>query len=169
MKRTQTRDRRRTNDILVIGSKRPTRGAKNEPKLLGFSIAGFAGRLVPNSGDESATNHSCRGPSRGCVHRWTSARKRPKNSHFFSLFGPPGVIPTCRDSIRKSFHAKQIRSDMWPSRASKTPCGTWDPKFSYRFPLIVHYLKPWSVDRGRRHMACSGGGWTASAGPTMIR
>ena len=83
---------------------------------------------------------SCRGPGRGCVHRWTSARKRPKKSHFFSLFGPPGVIPTCRDSISKSFHAKQIGPDTWSSRASKTPCGTWDPKFSYRFSLIVHYL-----------------------------
>jgi hypothetical protein len=106
MKRTQTRDRRRINDILVIGSKRPTRGAKNEPKLLGFSIAGFAGRLIPNTGDESATNISCRGPSRGCEHWWTSARNRSKNSHFFSLFGPPGAIPTCRDSIGKSLHAK---------------------------------------------------------------
>ena len=77
-----------------------------------------------------------------CVHRWTFARNRPENSHFFSLLGPPGVIPTCRDSIGKSFHAKQIGADTWPSRASKTPCGTSDPKFSYRFPLIVHYLKP---------------------------
>ena len=65
-------------------------------------------RPVPTQ--ESATNHSSRGPSRGCVHQWTFARNRPQNSHFFSLFGPPAVIPTCRDSIRKSFHAKQIRS-----------------------------------------------------------
>jgi hypothetical protein len=84
----------------------------------------------------------------GCVHRWTSAGKRPKKSHFVSLFGPPGVIPTCRDSISKSFHAKQIGADSWSSRASDTPFGTWDPKASYRFRLIVHYLRAWVVDRG---------------------
>ena len=102
---------------------------------------------------ESATNDSCRGPSRGCVHRWTSAGNPPQNSHFFSLFGPPGVIPTCRDSIGKPFHPKQIGHDSWLSRASKTPCGTWDPKFSYRFPLIVHYLE------GSRQWAAGSGPW----------
>ena len=73
--------------------------------------------------------------------------KRPKNSHFFSLFGSPGGIPGGQASIRKSFHTKQIGADTWASRASKTPCGTWNPKFSYRFPLIVHYIMaslPWA-------------------------
>ena len=90
--RTQLGNWRRINDILALESIRPPRGAEIEPKLLGFSIAELAGRLVPNTGYESATNHSCRGPSRGCVHQWTSAGKRPKKSHFVSLFGPPGVI-----------------------------------------------------------------------------
>jgi hypothetical protein len=43
--------------------------------------------------------------------RWTSAGKRPQKSHFVSLFGPLGVIPTCRDPIRKSLHAKQTGPD----------------------------------------------------------
>ena len=74
----------------------------------------------------------------------------PKSAHFFSLFGPSGVTFQRRTSIRKSFHAKQIEPDSWSSRASKTPCGTWDPKFSYRFRLIVHYLRrgAWTVERG---------------------
>src|SRR5437764_751410 len=82
------------------------------------------------------------GRSRGRVHQWTSAGNRPKNSHFFSFFGPPGVIATCRDSIRKPCHVKQIRPDLWHSRANETPCGTWTRKFSYRFSLIVQYPRP---------------------------
>jgi hypothetical protein len=70
--------------------------------------------------------------------RW----KRPRNSHFFSLFGPAGVTSGTQSAISKSFHAKQIRADSWSCRASKTPCGTPNPKFSYRFPLIVHYVRP---------------------------
>ena len=84
----------------------------------------------------------------GCVHRWTSARNRPQKSHFVSLFGPSGVTFQRRTSISKLLHAKQIGPDSWSSRASKTPCGTWDPEFSYRFPLIVQYLRTWSVGRG---------------------
>ena len=92
------------------------------------------------------------GPSAAVYTSGHSLEIAPKNSHFFSLFGPPGVIPTCRDSISKSFHAKQIGPDTWSSRASKTPCGTSNPKVSYRFPLIVHYLRAWTrtLDRGRR-------------------
>src|SRR3954453_11225050 len=78
----------------------------------------------------------------------------PKNSHCFSLFGPPGVIPTCRDSICKSFYAKQIDPDTWTSRASRTPCGTSNPKFSYRIPLIVHYLRLKPCNRLRCIDAC---------------
>ena len=55
-----------------------------------------------------------------------------------------------RSRARSASRFMPSRSDLttWSSRASKTPCGTWDPKFSYRFPLIVHYLRPWSVGRG---------------------
>ena len=57
-------------------------------------------------------------------------------------FRPPGVIPTCRDSTGKLFHSKQIGLGTWCSRASKTPSGTWDPRVSYRFPLIIHHIRP---------------------------
>jgi hypothetical protein len=80
-------------------------------------------------------------PSHGRVHWWTSARNRPQNSHFFSVLGPSGVIPMCRDSIRKSFHARQIGSDMEASQRAKLNVGRRPPKFSYRFSLIVHYLQ----------------------------
>src|SRR4051812_35749846 len=64
----------------------------------------------------------------------------PQNSHFFSLFGVPGVISRLRSSISKLFLANQIGLDMRSSLASKTPCGTSNPKFSFRFLLIVHHL-----------------------------
>ena len=104
--RTQLGNWRGINDILALESIRPTWEAKNEPKLLGFSIAEFAGRLVPNTGDEFATSSSCRGPSRGRVQQWTSAGKTPKKSHFVSLFCPPGVTSGWQISIGKSFYAK---------------------------------------------------------------
>ena len=47
----------------------------------------------------------------------------PKISHFFSLFGPPGVIPRCQNSISKSFRAKQIGAASWPSQAVKHGAG----------------------------------------------
>jgi hypothetical protein len=81
--------------------------------------------------ESATTNNPCRGPGRGHVQQWTSARNRAQNSHFFSLFGPSGVTFQRRTSISKSSHAKQIEPDSWSSRASKTPCGRWDPKFSY--------------------------------------
>ena len=65
--------------------------------------------------------------------------KSSQNSHFFSLFGPPGVLFREQSAILKSFHDRQIELETWPSRGSKKPRGTWTPKFSYRFPLIVHY------------------------------
>jgi hypothetical protein len=34
--------------------------------------------------------------------------KRPKNYHFFSLFGAPSVTARCQSSIGKSFRARQI-------------------------------------------------------------
>ena len=61
--------------------------------------------------------------------------------HFFSLFGTPGVISTVANSVGKPFHVKQFGLEIWSCRASKTPCGTSAPKFSHRFPLIIHYLR----------------------------
>jgi hypothetical protein len=104
--RTQLDNRRRINDILALESIRSTWGAKNEPKLRGLSIAEFAGRLVPNTGHESATSSSCGGPSRGRVQQWTSAGKTPKKPHFVSLFCPPGVTSRWQISIGKSSYAK---------------------------------------------------------------
>ena len=51
--------------------------------------------------------------------RWTFAGKTPKNRHFSQLLGTPGVIPTCRDSIVKSFPAKGIGPDLWCSGRSR--------------------------------------------------
>src|SRR6516165_7308083 len=85
-------------------------------------------------------------PSPGRVHWWTSARKTPKKSQVVSLFSPPGVIPTCRDSIRKPIHDRRIGSDMEASQRAKHDVGRGPPKVSYRCSLIVHYLQPKNAD-----------------------
>ena len=94
-----------------------------------------------------ATDNPCRGPSGSCVHWWTSAGKRPQKSHLVSRFGPPGVPFRRQSAIHKSFCGRRIELETRPPRASKTPCGTENPKVSYRFPLIVHYLQPWVEGR----------------------
>ena len=68
---------------------------------------------------------------------------------FFSLFGPPGVISSSQSSIGKPFPAKQIGAETRPSQASKTRCGTSNPKFSYRF------LADCSLSRGLRVVVSS--------------
>ena len=104
-----------------------------------------------------ASPHQC--PSHGRVQQWTSAGKSPKKSHIVSLFGPPSVIPTCRDSIRKPLHHRQIGLETWPSRASKSAPGTWNTKVLNRFLLIVHYLEShgqYAVVSGSSKKTCAG-------------
>ena len=141
-----------------------TAGGKVAPTATGRAIAPVVCDFLCLLTDdrhmhESAPDKSDGGPSRGCVHRWTSAGNRPKKSHFVSLFGPPGVIPTCRDLIGKSFHARQIRSDLWPSRASKTPCGTWDPK------ILISISADCSLSHAAHHGTRAGTRWRYGAAP----
>jgi hypothetical protein len=68
--------------------------------------------------------------------------KRPKTAHFFSLFRPLAAIPTCGVSIRKPFHARQIRHDLEACQRAKRNVARRPPKFSYRRSLIVQYVQP---------------------------
>jgi hypothetical protein len=103
-----------------------------------------------------ATDNPCRGPGRSCVHWWTSAGKRPKKSHFFSLFGSPGAPFRRQSAIHKSFCGRWIELETRLPRASKTPCGTENPKVSYRFPLIVHYLTLLTTAPGQHEFTLRG-------------
>ena len=83
-----------------------------------------------------------RSPARAAYTGGHPLEKRPKIAHFFSLFSPPAAILTCGGSIRKAFHARQIRHDPQASRRAKHDVRRRPPKFSHRRWLIVQYVQP---------------------------
>ena len=115
---------------------------------------------------ESATTTLSMVPAGAVYTGGHSLKKGPKTAHFFSLFGPRGVIPTCRDSVRKPFHARQIGDDSWASRATKIRRGT-DPQNSHiDFPLL--FTKT-SVSRTSAADAFSLGLYCAKRSTSMTR
>ena len=60
-----------------VSSRQPVKAwSKDNPRTQDLGCLWTIGQ------QESASNDCCRGPSRGCVHRWTSAGNPPKKSHF---------------------------------------------------------------------------------------
>jgi hypothetical protein len=90
---------------------------------------------------ESATKHSCRGPSPGRVQQWTSAQKTPPKLPFLPFFGRPGATTRCQNSIRKSFRVKHIGPVMGVPGRSGSLVGIGAPNLPHRFPPHVHYLE----------------------------
>jgi hypothetical protein len=80
----------------------------------------------------------------------TAVDIRSKNAQKFSLFltfRSARRDPDVSGLDRQIASCQADPSDVGSSRASKTPCGAPNPKFSYRFRLIVQYLRPKPCNR----------------------
>ena len=88
--------------------------------------------------------------------RW----KKPQKVSLCLTFRPARRdFPTCRDSIGKSFHAKQIGPDTWCFPSEQNTMWDVGPEILISISLIVHYLEgsravvsgPWKKTWRKNH------------------
>ena len=89
---------------------------------------------------ESATRPSCRDPSRGRVHRWTSAGILPETCHFVPPFNSPGVASCGQSAIPQRIPGQADPTSDEGFLGNRNRMWHVEPETAISvFAFIVHY------------------------------